>query len=287
MSSTVQDLAALRAPFDHLAADIRARAKGRPIVYFQNPGNFGDSLINFGAELFFQDAGFDIRHYPMNDRKEKLRSALLTAQARINGNLVVYGGSGAWCKATYIARRIVLMNSTITSNLLVLPSTYEDFVPPRKVRAYARDRFESLNRLEDKNFCHDMAFYMALVDEHRILPDRTPPSEELGLFFRIDNEARPHGFAQLPGNYDLSADGSHLSNPMEFLRHLDRYETVATDRLHIAIGAAILGKTVLIATGNYFKIRAIYDTSVAPHFPKCRLVEDAEMRDVVSAGKAA
>lgn len=281
-------LADMKAAFDGLAEQIRRQAGGKPILYLVNPGNFGDALIGFGATLFFEDYGFDVQRILLSTRWLKLRSALVNLSTQPSGgNLLVYGGSGAWCKATFLAQRVVRLNALVSKNILVLPSTYEDIRPPAEVTAYARDRFESLDKIEPGLFCHDMAFYMALVDPDRILPNRRPPGKRLGLFFRVDNEARPHGFADLPGNHDLSAHGSERSDPSAFLRHLDDYEIVATDRLHVAIGAAILGKQVAIATGNYFKIRAIYDSSVAPYFANCSLKTDEEMRAFLEAAQSA
>jgi exopolysaccharide biosynthesis predicted pyruvyltransferase EpsI len=51
-----------------------------------------------------------------------------------------------------------------------------------------------------------------------------------------------------------------------FLRFIDRYDVVHTDRLHVAIAAALLGKTVHIHPGSYHKIQSIYDHSMADRF---------------------
>lgn len=284
----VRPLAEMKASFDALAERIRRQADGKPILYLINPGNYGDALIGFGATLFFEDYGIEVRPCTLSNRWQKVRSALVNLSTQpTGGNLLIYGGSGAWCKATYVAQRVVGLNARVSKNILVLPSTYEDIRPPAGVAAYARDRFESLEKIGSGLFCHDMAFYMALVDKDRILPNRRPPSKGLGLFFRVDNEARAHGFAALPGNYDLSATGSELSDPTEFLRYLDDFESIATDRLHVAIGATILGKNVAMVPGNYFKIRAIYESSVAPYFDNCALKTDEEVRSFLNAARAA
>jgi exopolysaccharide biosynthesis predicted pyruvyltransferase EpsI len=42
---------------------------------------------------------------------------------------------------------------------------------------------------------------------------------------------------------------------------------VATDRLHVGIGAALLGKTCRLHDNSYGKNRAVYDHSIRNHFP--------------------
>lgn len=56
------------------------------------------------------------------------------------------------------------------------------------------------------------------------------------------------------------------------LKEIDCYDEVYTNRLHVAIGAALLGKNVLMGANNYYKNRAIYDFSLKKRF--CNVVWD-------------
>jgi exopolysaccharide biosynthesis predicted pyruvyltransferase EpsI len=130
-----------------------------------------------------------------------------------------------------------------------------------------------------------MAFDLALVAPDRVLADRKAPTKKLGLVFRTDNEARIVSASKHPDNVDISAHGS-TGTPIEgFLRHLDQFEHVVTDRLHAAIGAALLGKRVSIVTGSYFKIRAIFKSSIENIFPDCQLVTDEEAIALMESGR--
>jgi exopolysaccharide biosynthesis predicted pyruvyltransferase EpsI len=278
---TPRGAAILAEPFDDLACALKSAASGKKIVFLQNSGNFGDALIRYGTLKFFEDQNISYREYDMGSRDHRNKALADAALSRLsNSKLFVYGGSGAWADVCGIGRKYSMRQFKVNPSLLIFPTTYQHYGPPSKIPAFARDKGESARTVPHAKFCHDMAFYLALIDADRVLPNRTPPTKPLGLMFRTDNEARDHGFANLPGNYDLSAAGYHWSDPQEFLRHIDQYETILTDRLHCAIGASILGKNVFIVPGNYFKIRDIFNASIDSVFENCTLVTDAQAAEI-------
>jgi exopolysaccharide biosynthesis predicted pyruvyltransferase EpsI len=95
--------------------------------------------------------------------------------------------------------------------------------------------------------------------------------------FRTDGEST--GGALPPGNLDLSAQAGgwwqlhncHLQ-ARRFLTTINRYRTVETDRLHVAIAAAKLGKRVTLYPGNYHKNRAVFHCSLKG-FSRARFVD--------------
>ena len=80
---------------------------------------------------------------------------------------------------------------------------------------------------------------------------------------------------ELPSdNLDISAlfelsscepDLAKLSTS-RFLSFIEQFDEVNTNRLHVGIAAAELGKKVNLYGNNYFKIRAIYDFSIKGRF---------------------
>lgn len=272
----IADAAGLRPCFDRLAERLRSALGGRRMVFMQNDGNLGDALIRFGTIAFFEDLGIAFEECDMGSRVGKLKAlALGLANGARGDRLFVYSGSGAWSKTCDIGWRNVRRQSLVTRNLFVLPSTFQKFGLDGTIPVFSRDRYESLACVPHAAFCHDMAFYLTLIDPARVLPDRVAPAEALGLMFRTDTEASPANLARLPGNHDISATGSHRSDVRAFLREIDRYECILTDRLHVAIAGIVLGKRVRLVENNYFKIRAIYRSSIAPYFAGVTL-EDAE-----------
>jgi exopolysaccharide biosynthesis predicted pyruvyltransferase EpsI len=91
--------------------------------------------------------------------------------------------------------------------------------------------------------------------------------------FRTDEEKTSHLFPA--DNLDLSAilafgvsseRVAHLSSYM-LLRLISYFDEVHTNRLHISIAAAILGKKVKIYPNSYHKCMAVYEYSLKGKFP--------------------
>lgn len=96
--------------------------------------------------------------------------------------------------------------------------------------------------------------------------------------FRKDVESRDQSVPA--NNIDLSQVFStdsmswdYSACAIEFLaRFIGRAERVRTDRLHISILSALLGKAVEMHDNSYGKNRAVYEQSLASRFPNIRFV---------------
>jgi hypothetical protein len=265
----------LAEPFALLAERLRTALGRRHLIFMQNIGNFGDALIRYGTLRFFEDLGLSFTGFDMERPRQKVVCLLAGAIDRLADRfLFVYSGNGAWSPATDCAYRYVRRQRKFTRNLFVLPTTYAAGRMNFDFPAFARDRFQSTDFLQGGPFCHDMAFYLALVAPERLLPNRRPATKKTGFMFRIDREKRGHGMETWPRNHDISAHGGHRSDPQEFLRYIDQFEHILTDRLHVAIGGALLDKKVTLLSGNYFKIKAIYDSSIAGIFDNIEFIEN-------------
>jgi CDP-glycerol glycerophosphotransferase len=272
----------LPGPFELLADRIRHAASGAAFTFLRTDGNFGDALIDHGTKAFFEDLGLPWRTYDMASRSDKIKA--LAGGVWSPKSLVVYSGGGGWADVCDVALINVQRQMRFSSNVIVLPSTIERTIDPMPP-VFVRDRFQSQTALPDAPFCHDMAFYLALIDGDRLLARRVAPDKPLGFVFRTDNEARITGPSAHPDNADISTWGTARTPIERFLRHLDQFEHVVTDRLHAAIGAALLGKQVSLVRNSYFKIEAIFRSSIEGNFPKCRLIEDAEALDLVASSR--
>lgn len=91
--------------------------------------------------------------------------------------------------------------------------------------------------------------------------------------FRTDTEKT--GEALPKGNFDVSARfafGAYDEVIARFvtfhvLGTLERFQEIHTNRLHIAITAALMGRKVKLYPNNYYKCRAVYDYSMKDRFP--------------------
>lgn len=66
---------------------------------------------------------------------------------------------------------------------------------------------------------------------------------------------------------DLSPAQASCTTQMTF-RFINDYREVRTDRLHVAIAAALLGKQVKLYANSYYKCEAVYRASLAGRFPQ-------------------
>lgn len=270
---------------------LRLRSAGRRVIFLRNDGNYGDGLIRHAAELFLHDVGIEPLVMDTSTRWKKLAAlAMGAADPYGRRTLFVYNGGGAWAEHCSVGLRAVARQLKVCADVVVLPSTIEMMPLVRRPTIYRRDQSESRALMPDAPFCHDMAFYLGLLPQQRwFQPTSESPGNATqgptntgqtrrpkGIFFRRDNESRIATASSLPGNCDISQWGNHLSDIQVFLREIDRCDEVVTDRLHVAIAGVLLGRKVFLAPGKTFKIRAIFEASIAPFFDNCELVSDAE-----------
>lgn len=99
------------------------------------------------------------------------------------------------------------------------------------------------------------------------------PDESVLNSFRTDIEKTD---IHIPANnFDLSAIFAYGTIHEKFasyacyrlLKFMNHYNEIRTNRLHISIGGALLGKQVKIYPNNYYKCEAIYRYSMKDRFP--------------------
>lgn len=258
--------------FEGLANTIREKAEGKEVVFIPNSGNWGDGLIRYAAKRFLSD--IRVTHIEMNLGKGSGRYMLMPMLLRPANRLFIYSGGSAWGPNWNHAYEIVSMISRFTSNIVVLPSTFYNDAPKAKGTLFRRDEFESKTNCPRSVFCDDIALYlMARGLKYDFGDDDLIPT---GYFYRRDRESsRRFEGGDVEGietSFDLSGLGNHMSNGDDFLREIARYRTIVTDRLHIGIGAALLGRQVRLFSGRDFKIGAIYRSSLT-HLPNIEFLD--------------
>lgn len=271
-----------------MARIITARLEGRPAAFFSNPGNLGDALIEAGAQQFLSSNGIAYRfynsrllrelhekHFKLAYAKNRLleslslgtyvRYPLSLTEISQTYDAAIICGSGGFSNSANVALQIQELCSEYFADVIVLPSTYA--IAPNSTRNtlfFSRDRFDSQTTAPFASFCHDMAFYLH--------PDAAPPPQRsVGYHLRTDNESS--GKLPVPdGNFDISNAGIELDTPDRLFHEVAKSALIVTDRLHVCIAAALIGRQVYLFAGNYFKISAIYNSSIAPHFSNVTLM---------------
>lgn len=255
-----------------LANDIAKLSEGRKIIYIPNPGNWGDGLIRHGTKLFLEDFNIEHTEVRISHRWGKVTLLPYLAPGLMDQHFFLFGGGGAWCHAYPGSMKMVRYMLRFTDKVLVLPSTYELAVPFRSGTYYSRGRKESMTALPSAKFCHDMALY---IDVRKSRERRQSlATHRLGIFMRQDREsALNHHFPA--ETMDISALGNEMSCGETFIARLGLYENIFTDRLHVAVGGSIAGSRVHLLSGNYFKIREIYEASLKNRFSELVFHSDA------------
>jgi len=238
-------LATTRSEFSELAEHLDRIA---PFQYLSPPGNWGDAIIRSGTLRFFQQHELkftEIAH--ANDAKTDLP--------------VVLGGSGGFCRFWQWSPLAARQCYERSENLVVLPSSYESqslawhFERPDCV-FYSREHV-SLRQIQGHCrtlFCPDMAFWNDVSGFD---------SSGRGILNAFRTDVEGLGTArQTPDNRDLSLEHDHTGSPRAFFDAIARYSIVRTDRAHIAIAAAMLGRKVMMFPNAYHKNEALFNSSL-------------------------
>lgn len=147
--------------------------------------------------------------------------------------------------------------------MLVLPHTFGMTAESLGFRKhdipFRRDHKGSCKFAPDALFCHDMAFFLGRIAVE-------PPEAQVGYFFREDAE-KIEGMIVPEGNRDISGEGREGDKMADFLHAISRFETIHTNRLHVAISGAMMGRRVHLYANSYWKNQSIYDASLKLAFP--------------------
>jgi exopolysaccharide biosynthesis predicted pyruvyltransferase EpsI len=228
------------------------RLRGRDVSLLPNPGNCGDGLIALGLRAL-------IRTYSIRvvELRHPLPASGRVLLAPACGNLCsFYHGmtdlipayAGSFERVYILPCSVDTEEPRVAAFLRALPSHVEIFC--REPYSYARARF--LIPQERVHLDHDLAF------SYNYEPWKIPGRGRLNAF-RTDPESI--GWPIPPDNIDVSALGSQRDGELlpRLLRH---YETVYTDRAHVAICAAMLDKETHVYPNGYHKVRGIYEYSL-------------------------
>jgi exopolysaccharide biosynthesis predicted pyruvyltransferase EpsI len=235
--------------------DMLLRAIGEPedLTFIRLYGNIGDELIYAGTRQLLAR-----RFY----KEVSVRNL-----SGVSGHTAVVAGGGCWCGPYHdVAAYLPLIENNF-KRVIIMPSSFDVSVPfvratlaTTKALVFARERasFNGICGLCNANIAYDCAFYLDYRPYLR-------HGEGCLVSFRTDKESV--GSVIPEGNNDISRSCSSLD---EWLWTIARHADVKTDRAHVMIAAALLGKTVDYRTSRYHKVPAIADYALR-FFPVRRI----------------
>ncbi|WP_070975300.1 hypothetical protein [Corynebacterium sp. MC3] len=256
--------------YKELADKIKTRSNGDWVLYVPNMGNWEDALIHKGTEQFLKHFGIDFKTIQWKELQPYLRESERLG-LRVGEKAVLNGGGGSWRASTSGNRSRAQAMAGVFGNIIELPHSYATSMIDQsgcEIDYFARDRSGSLEHVPSASFCHDIAFFLQL-------PSLTRVDGALGegFFFRGDKE-RSSALGDLyRGTLDLSKFGNHMDSITPFFEILSRYSCIYTDRMHIAIAGAMMGKDVRFYIGNHGESLGVYEATLKTHYPNVKIID--------------
>ena len=272
---------------------LRELATEGPIHYVANPGNAGDSMIAHATYQIFARLGIEVRPAALKgfDATDKI---------------VVFGGGGSLIGDINQASEFVAANHPQARKFVILPHTSQGHVgmlasmgPNVELIARELSSYEHLR-------AHASAAKVMIADDLAFSIDidelLTTGGGAIRWDFQLKRFARRHSmrlreslrrrFCAVDAIHCFRTDREQtnqkrsrwnadisklfkcgVSTPalaarsswmiFDFLQH---YREIRTNRLHLAIAAALLGKQVKFYPNSYFKCHAVYEYSMRGRF---------------------
>lgn len=284
--------------------DLLKNLKGNSFYYIPNPGNAGDSLIACSTYQIFDDYDLNYSVLNLNDIDQDLSGSTVVLGG--GGNFIsLYPNMKNFFKKYHgVCDKIYLLPHTIRGQDEVIECFSNSIV------LFCREltSFNYLSNLKsnaDFYLDHDMAFTMdvkrvsAFVNKNnsyskallirnakmnvRFLGYLLRNSTQDLYAFRQDSESSnkiPITYKDKP-NIDISqafaADSmgkfESYNAVNKMIQLIERYKVVHTDRLHVCILSALLGKKVKFYSNSYDKNRSIYEYSIKDRFNLVEFLE--------------
>lgn len=214
------------------------------ITFFTCGGNIGDYLIWEGTRQLLHQFNYkELTHKNIADSK---------------GHTALITGSGGWSRAHRTLPMLLPEIEKRFEKVVILPSSYDPHVgtvkralSETKAKVFVRE-LESYRMVKDlcnAELAYDCAFFFDF-SPYKIQGKGTG---ELRAY-RTDKESAIAG--KPTDNYDIS--NNHVVNNLDsWLRIIAQYERICTDRAHIMVAGAMLGKTIYYTPSNYHKLPGI------------------------------
>lgn len=206
-------------------------------------GNIGDDLIVQGTHRLLQN----VRYRSVFIRR-------LQDLEGIEGHTALIRGGGAWCRAFPFMATVLPVIEERFERVVIMPSSFDtrvnsvqEALSRTKATVFAREliSYRLIKDICRADYAYDCAFFFDFD------PYRRPGQGTLHAY-RTDQDS---AFKQVPpDNNDISLTCADLN---QWLEMIAAYETVKTDRAHVMIAAAMLGKKVLYRPNKYHKVRGI------------------------------
>ena len=224
---------------------LSALSDAKDITFFYGTGNIGDYLIWEGVYQLLNQVEFTIAY------REQI--------PHMRGHTAVFTGSGGWCSAYHSCPGYLRMLETNFERVIIFPSSFDTSVT-EVARALSQSRalvfarewksYEMIKDLCNADYAYDTAFFFDYEPYKR---------DGTGSLYAYRNDLEKKGYAIPADNNDISAT---CCTVREWLGVIASHDVIYTDRAHVTIASAMLGKHVYYRPSNYHKIPGIAEFSL-------------------------
>lgn len=254
------------------------------LCFWPQSGNFGDALIAYASYQFLRANNIKYISGQNLDYSKKYN--------------LIHGGGGGFVPYWSYARQLpkCLTHRNLNKCIVMPQSLFEcEFflkIADERFSIFCREKQSydyciKNNRRAKFFLCDDMAFYANLsylndisfsndtkfVDlKKRIDSYHAQNPNRIANFIRNDKEKTVQPTVSPIRNLDLSslvfepASGMTLENVKLLVKYfmyaIDKYDTIITNRLHVAIGAYLLNKKIELYDNSYHKVKNVYEMSM-------------------------
>lgn len=246
--------------------------RGKRVHFYPKPGNAGDGYITWCSYILFDQYGIDVVTHKIDEI--------------VKDSTVFIGGGGNLIEGRYhevrnlidklcpLNNQVVLLPHTISGNREIFRLTHKNLSVYCRERVSYDHAIESGANPKTTFLSHDLTFFLGT----RPLEGIQKSLSEKGRIeiLRIDGEsASLHDVSA--GNVDASMSwNGDIWQSQAFCKQvtlsmaefINPFHQVVTDRLHVGILAAQLGKQVNLLPNAYFKNEAVFAHSISEMFPK-------------------
>jgi len=215
------------------------------ITFIYGPGNIGDHLIWEGTYQLLHNITF----------KKVYRDRISTME----GDTAVLTGGGGWCSAFHSWPNYLPMIEARFNRVIIFPSSFDTALDAvkrtlsqSKATVFARElkSYQLIKDLCNADYAYDTAFFFDFE------PYKKPGK---GPLYAYRNDREKKNYAIPPNNNDISAACTSLR---QWLDKIAAHEVIYTDRAHVTIASAMLGKQVYYRPSNYHKVQGIAEFSL-------------------------
>ncbi len=241
------------------------------IIFIPNKGNLGDDIINHSCLEVLEELNINYKI----DRFDK----------KYKNKILFYGGGGNYTNK-YPQCKILIKNNVGKNKIVIFPQTIHNVEDSLKtldkdVDIFCRERVshdwvsKTVKYPQNVFLRKDMSFLLDLTN----YKDRPKQGFHLECF-RKDSEMTviPHEHinidapVQLKDEYDSPKHKQFATydkikyNSNVLINFISMFDTIRTNRLHVAIIGSMLGKKVTMFPNIYHKNKSVYDYSMKDNY---------------------